>query len=111
MREHWAVLADNPALALFKKFDQYAQLRALWQLSCNLPFRLVQCQPGFVQGLVSALDAGYGIGCERAPLQPFGIDAVRLGDVSGSSDIGGNILSHNASGAQHAVGANMAKLM
>src|SRR5574341_2098727 len=85
-------LADEAALGAREKFEQRANLRALRRLRRELALRLLQPEPGPVQGALGALDAQDRLLAEAAPAQALAVDAERLGPVAGRLHVGRQVL-------------------
>src|SRR5687768_4187055 len=85
-------LADDAAAGSAQKIDERSDGGTFAHLALERVLRLLQAQPGPVERLVGPLQAGDRVGVEAAPLQPFGVDAVRPGRVARDGQVRRNVL-------------------
>src|SRR5678815_5262121 len=103
--------ADDATRRLGEKIQQYLQFGAVAYVRRDLLLRVFKSQARLVERLVRALDRGDRVGRKTAPLETFGVDAVRLRGVARRGHEGRNVLQHDRADRGNAVGADMAELV
>src|SRR5687768_6376280 len=103
--------ADNATRGELEKIYQPPELGARVGLFGDFLHCFLEPQPRFVQRFVSALDADDGVGREAAPLEPFPVDAIRLGSIAGCRHERRYVLQHHCADRGNAMGTDAAELV